>query len=415
MDVTTIILVCSVVAGFLMAFSLGANDVANSMASAVGSKAISIRQAVVIAAVLNFVGSVFLGSHVAATIATGIVDSSKIADYNLLMLGMFSALLSSGLWVLIATFTGLPVSSTHSIVGGIIGMGLVIGGPEVVEWGVLLGIFGAWIVSPFFGAIIAYLVFTHIRETILYKRDMLSGAKRWIPFWLSLTLILIVLSFMFKTPMGKKLHFTWVHGAAVAVMISAFFIGLNKFLWPILFHSKNKQDGKPAEQVEEVFRRMQMGTACYVALSQGANDVANAIGPVAAIYILATQYNLLSNVEVPLWLLLMGGCGIALGIMMLGHKVMGTVGERITKMNNSRGFAVAFGSATTVLMASNLGLPVSTTHAAVGSVVGVGLARGFAAVDFRVLGKIVLYWVLTIPIAAISCVIIFSLLRLIFF
>lgn len=415
MDATTIILVCSVIAGFLMAFSLGANDVANSMASAVGSKAITIRQAVIIAAVLNFVGSVFLGSHVAATVATGIVDATRISDHTMLMLGMFSALLSSGLWVLVATFTGLPVSSTHSIVGGIIGMGLVIGGPEVVEWGVLLRIFGAWVVSPFFGALIAYLVFMHIRETILYKRDMLAGAKRWIPFWLAFTLILIVLSFMFKTPMGKKLHFTWVHGAAVAAILLSVLIGLNKVLWPVLFSSKKMADKKAPEQVEEVFRRMQMGTACYVALSQGANDVANAIGPVAAIYILARQHNLLSKVDVPLWLLIMGGVGIALGIMLLGHKVMGTVGERITKMNNSRGFAVAFGSATTVLMASNLGLPVSTTHAAVGSVVGVGLARGFAAVDFRVLGKIVLYWVLTIPIAAVSCVLIFSLLRLLFF
>lgn len=415
MDATTIILACSVIAGFLMAFSLGANDVANSMAAAVGSRAVTIRQAVVIAAVLNFVGSVFLGSHVAATVATGIVDPSRIADHTMLMLGMFSALLSSGLWVLIATITGLPVSSTHSIVGGIIGMGLVIGGPEVVHWGVLLGIFGAWVVSPFFGAIIAYIVFTHIRETVLYKRDMLAGAKRWIPFWLALTLVLIVLSFMFKTPVGKRMAFTWAHGAAATVMIMAFFIGLNRFLWPVLFSSRKIAEKKAPEQVEEVFRRMQMGTACYVALSQGANDVANAIGPVAAIYILARQHNLLSNVDVPLWLLILGGVGIALGIMLLGHKVMGTVGERITKMNNSRGFAVAFGSATTVLMASNLGLPVSTTHAAVGSVVGVGLARGFAAVDFRVLGKIVLYWVLTIPIAAISCVFIFSLLRLLFF
>lgn len=398
-----------------MAFSLGANDVANSMAAAVGSKAITIRQAVIIAALLNLVGSVFLGSHVAATVATGIVDAGKIPDHAMLMLGMFAALLSSGLWVLIATFTGLPVSSTHSIVGGIIGMGLVIGGPEVVHWGVLLRIFAAWVISPFFGALIAYLVFTHIRETILYKRDMLAGAKRWIPFWLAFTLILIILSFMFKTPMGKQMGFTWMHGLAVAAIILSFFIGLNKVLWPFLFQSKKMAERKPSRQVEEVFRRMQMGTACYVALSQGANDVANAIGPVAAIYILARQHNLLSKVDVPLWLLIMGGVGIALGITLLGHKVMGTVGERITKMNNSRGFAVAFGSATTVLMASNLGLPVSTTHAAVGSVVGVGLARGFAAVDFRVLGKIVLYWVLTIPIAALSCVIILTILRFLFF
>ncbi len=418
MDTVNIVLILSVVAGFLMAFSLGANDVANSMAAAVGSKAITIRQAVVIAAALNCAGSIFLGSQVAATVATGIIDASQVPDHNLLMVGMLAALLSSGLWVLIATVTGLPVSSTHSIVGGIIGMGLVIGGPSVVEWKVLISIFLAWIISPFFGAFIAYLVFIHIRKTILYSKNMLLGAMRWAPVWMGLTFTLIALSVMFKTPIGKKMHFTWVSGSIVAALLMFIFIAGSKFIWPKVSARRKNNGEKPAappKQVEELFRRMQMGTACYVALSQGANDVANAIGPVAAIYMIAKNHQLLSSVDMPIWLLIMGGVGIALGIMLMGHRVMGTVGERITKMNNSRGFAVAFGSATTVLLASNLGMPVSTTHAAVGSVVGVGLARGFGAVDFRVLGKIVLYWVLTVPIAAFSCIVIFFILRGIFF
>lgn len=418
MDTVTVVLAFSAVAGFLMAFSLGANDVANSMAAAVGSKAITIRQAVVIAAALNCVGSIFLGSHVAATVATGIIDSSQVQDHYLLMVGMLAALLSSGLWVLIATFTGLPVSSTHSIVGGIIGLGLALGGPGAVEWGVLTGIFLAWLISPFFGAMVSYLVFVHIRKTILYSRDMLAAAKRWAPVWMGLTVVLIALSVMFKTPVGKRMELNWMHGLLASAAIMALFISTNKFIWPRFFArpgKKKQPDRTPPEQVEELFRRMQMGTACYVALSQGANDVANAIGPVAAIYIIAKHNQLLTSVDIPLWLLMMGGVGIALGIMLLGHKVMGTVGERITEMNNSRGFSVAFGAATTVLLASNLGMPVSTTHASVGSVVGVGLARGFGAVDFRVLGKIVLYWVLTLPIAAFSCIIIFYILRWIFF
>lgn len=415
MDATTVILVCSLVAGCLMAFSLGANDAANSMAAAVGAKAITIKQAVIIAALLNFLGSVFLGSHVAATVATGIVDASRIPDQTMLMLGMFSALLSSGLWVLVATFTALPVSSTHAVIGGIIGMGLVVGGPEAVHWGVLLGIAGAWIISPFFGGLIAYLAFTHIRETILYKKDMLAGAKRWVPFWLAFTLVIIVLSLMFKTPMGHRMNFSWWHGAVATAVIAVIFIGLNKFLWPVLFSNKKLAEKRSPQQVEEVFRRMQIGMSCYVSMAHGASDVSNAIGPVAAIYLMARQQNLTNSVDIPIWLLALGGVGIAFGVMLLGHKVMDTVGARITKMNNSRGFAVSFGAATTVLLASNMGLPVSSTHAAVGAVAGVGMARGFAAVDFRVLGRIVLYWVLTIPIAAISCVIIFSLLRLIFF
>ncbi|MDL2285474.1 inorganic phosphate transporter [Desulfovibrio sp. OttesenSCG-928-F07] len=416
MDTVNIVLILAVVSGFLMAFSLGANDVANSMAAAVGSKAITVKQAVVIAAVLNCAGSIFLGSQVAATVATGIIDASKVPDHTLLMVGMLAALLSSGLWVLIATFTGLPVSSTHSIVGGIIGMGIVLGGPSVVEWKVLIGIFTAWVISPFFGALISYLVFVHIRRTILYSRSMLTAAKRWAPVWMGLTVVLIVLSVMFKTPFGKKMAFNWVHGIAAAIVIMVAFIVVSRLLWPKLTAKKEgAPERRPKDQVEEMFRRMQMGTACYVALSQGANDVANAIGPVAAIYIIARNNMLLDKVEIPTWLLIMGGVGIAMGIMLLGHKVMGTVGEKITKMNNSRGFAVAFGSATTVLLASNLGMPVSTTHASVGSVVGVGLARGFGAVDFRILAKIVLYWVLTLPIAAFSCIIIYYILRALFF
>ena len=409
MDISYIILIAAALGGFLMAFSLGANDVANSMASAVGAKAITVRQAILIASVLNFAGAVFLGSHVASTIYKGIINAELIPP-QVLMLGMFAALLSSGLWVLVATYTALPVSSTHSIVGSIVGFGLATGGYEVVYWSRMFEIVLSWVVSPFFGALIAYLVFMHIRRTIIHSHDRIAATKRWVPMWISLTLILVVLSFCFKTPIGKSLGLNWKHGIGIAITL---FI-LTRIVCHRVMNRFLPSHLKPGEQVEEVFKRMQVGTACYVALSQGANDVANAIGPVIAIYYIATQGALATNAPIPLWILILGGIGIAFGIMVMGHKVMGTVGESITKMNNTRGFSVAFSSATTVLMASNLGLPVSTTHAAVGSVVGVGLARGFQAVDFRVLGKILLYWVLTVPIAGFSCLVIFQILRAIF-
>lgn len=407
MDISLIILLAATVCGFLMAFSLGANDVANSMASAVGAKAITIKKAIIIASLLNFVGAVFLGSHVAATICKGIINPEAIGSQHLLMLGMFASLLSSGIWVLVATYTALPVSSTHSIVGSIMGFGLVAGGPDVVQWSKMSAIVASWIVSPFFGALISYLVFTHIRKTIIYSRQVVLALKRWTPLWGAFTVSLVVLSFCFKTPFGKSFDLNWVHGVVIVLLIFGLFmtvgrIILNKFILP---------DAKPLQSIDDVFKNMQVGTACYVALSQGANDVANAVGPVIAIYYIATQGSMLGDLEMPIWLLVMGGLGIALGITLLGHKVMGTVGEKITKMNNSRGFSVAFSAATTVLMASNLGMPVSTTHASVGAVVGVGLARGFHAVDFRVLGKIFLYWVLTIPIAGFSSIVIFQILR----
>ncbi len=406
MDLYDLFFYMSLFAGFMMAFNLGANDVANSMASAVGAKAITVRQAVVIAGVLNFAGAVFLGSHVTATVSKGIIDPSRI-DATIMMIGMFSALLAAGVWVLIATLTSLPVSSTHSIVGAITGFGIVAGGIDVVNWLKMGGIVMSWIISPFFAAAIGFVVFSHIRRYILYKKHFIEQAKRWAPFWVAVTMALISLSFLYKTPIGKSLKLPWPVSLCIAAALSALV-----FLLARMWISRIVVDVEEgAEGVEMVFRKMQVGTSCYVALSQGANDVANAIGPVAAIYLIAKEHQLLAKADVPLGMLVLGGVGIAVGIAVLGHKVMATVGQKITTLTNTRGFAVDFGAASTVLVASNLGLPVSTTHAAVGAVVGVGVARGFGAVDFRVLGKIVFYWVLTVPIAALTSILIFELLK----
>ena len=407
MDLYDLFFYLSLGAGFFMAFNLGANDVANSMASAVGARAISVRQAVFIAGILNFVGAVFLGSHVTATISKGIINAQYINDPKIIMIGMFAALISAAMWVLIATLTALPVSSTHSIVGGILGFGMVAGGPSVVNWLKMGGIVLSWIISPFFAATIAYLIFTHIRKTIFFRRDFIKQAKKWGPIWMSLTIFLIALSFLYKTPVGKKLHLPWSISLLIALSLATLIWALGRY-----FVNKivtDKLEG--AEGVELIFRRLQVGTSCYVALSQGANDVANAIGPVAAIYLISRQHLLLAKAEIPTGILVLGGLGIAIGITVLGYKVMATVGEKITTLTNTRGFAVDFGAASTVLAASNLGLPVSTTHAAVGAVVGVGLARGFTAVDFKVLGRIVVYWVLTVPIAALTSIIIFQILK----
>ena len=407
MDIYDTFFYLSLFAGFMMAFNLGANDVANSMASAVGAKAITVRQAVFIAGILNFAGAVLMGSHVTATVSKGIINPDAIADPTLIMIGMFAALLAAGLWVLIATLTALPVSSTHSIVGAILGFGLVAGGPHVVNWLVMGAVVMSWIISPFFAAAIGFLVFSHIRKYILFKRHFVEQAKRWAPIWVAFTLALISLSFMYKTPVGKSLNLHWSLSLALA-------LGFSVLAWLIGRHIMNKiviNEEEGAEGIERLFRKMQIGTSCYVALSQGANDVANAIGPVAAIYMIAKDHVLTAKAEVPMSMLVMGGLGIAMGIALLGYKVMGTVGEKITTLTNTRGFAVDFGAASTVLFASNLGLPVSTTHAAVGAVTGVGLARGFQAVDFRVLARIVAYWVATVPIAALTSIVFFVLLK----
>lgn len=407
MDLYDLFFLLSLGAGFLMAFNLGANDVANSMASAVGARAITVKQAVFIAGILNFVGAVFLGSHVTATISKGIINPAGIQDPQIIMLGMFSALLAAAFWVLAATLTSLPVSSTHSIVGAILGFGFVAGGPEVVNWLKLGGVVLSWFISPFFAAGIAFFIFSQIRKRIFMKKHFLENAKKWGPRWMGLTMVLIGFSFMYKTPVGKTMDLEWYQSLLV-ILIAA---GVIWWLGMLMVERLSRKVEESVEGVETIFRKMQVFTSCYVALSQGANDVANAIGPIAAIYVLAKQGTFLAQAEVPIWLLGLGGVGIAIGICVLGHRVMSTVGEKITTLTNTRGFAVDFSAATTVLVASKLGLPVSTTHAAVGAVTGVGLARGFKAVNFGILGKIVIYWLLTVPIAAFTSIVIFQILK----
>lgn len=407
MNVFDVFFYLSMFAGFLMAFNLGANDVANSMASAVGAKAITLKQALFIAGILNIVGAVFLGSQVTATISKGIINPESISDPKLIMLGMFAALISAGFWILISTLSGLPVSSTHSIVGGIFGFGLVVGGPEVVNWGKMGSVVLSWIISPFFAALIGFFVFSHIRNNILFQRNYLEKAKIWAPRWTGLTFAIICGSFLYKTPVGKSLHLAWYEALLVVLSVGLVFWLVGKIIVKKIFHSLEQS----AENVEKIFRKLQILTSCYMALSHGANDVANAIGPVAAIYIIAKFHVFTAKAQVPLYFMLFGGLGIATGIFLLGRKVIATVGEKITTLNNTRGFAVDFGAATTVLLASNLGLPVSTTHSAVGSVIGVGLARGFSAVNFKILWKIFLYWILTVPFAALTTIIFFQILK----
>jgi PiT family inorganic phosphate transporter len=401
-----IVLTCGFLVGFYMAWNIGANDVANSMASAVGAKAITLRQAILIAAVLNIAGAAFLGSHVTDTIRKGIVHGEVFGDPDLALTGAFSALLSASLWVSFATWRSLPVSTTHSIVGSMVGFGVAVGGFTVINWGVLAAVVLSWVISPVFSLIIGYGMFKLIVRLALSQADPLARALKWAPLFVALTVWIVALSFLFKTPLGRTLALSTPEAllAALAVALPSGYAGRRLILWRIGDEEKLRLGA------EAVFRRIQIGTSCYVALGQGANDVANAIGPLAVIYFLVKSGAPGGTVPVPFFLLLFGGCGIALGIAMSGARVIQTVGSRITTLSNTRGFSVDFSAATTVLAASKFGLPVSTTHAAVGGVLGVGLARGFEAVNFGIILQIMLYWVLTVPVAALTCMGIFRLL-----
>ncbi len=393
--------------GFYMAWSIGANDVANSMATAVGAKAITFKQAVLIAGILNFAGAVLLGPHVAGTIKGGIVKSSIIADPHTLLLGFVASLLAAALWVTLSTWRELPISTTHSVIGALIGFGIIAGGVSSIDWTVMGKVASSWVLSPVVGCIIAFFVFKVIVKTIFAKDEPVKAAKIVGPLAIGITAFLIVSSLFLKTKLSEM---SGVSDLPQVLLISTVISAIACIIAMFLLRNIEAKSVEDYATVEGIFRKLQIVTSCYVAFSHGANDVANAIAPVAAIIPLANGEMSLTA-GIPTELLALGGIGIALGCMTWGRRVMKTVGGRITSLTNTRGFSVDFAAATTVLVASKLGLPISTSHTVVGAVIGVGLARGLEAIDLSVIKKIVVSWLLTVPIAAATSAVIFICLR----
>jgi len=400
------VLILGFIIGFYMAWNIGANDVANSMASAVGAKAITLRQAVLIAGILNIVGAVFIGAHVTDTIRKGIVSPEFLNDPHLALIGALAALLSAALWVSFATWKSLPVSTTHSIVGAMVGFGLMAGGFSVVNWGGLFAIVLSWAIFPLFSLAISFFTFKLIVRLILTRSESFERAVTFSPFFIGTAVFVCALSFLLKPPFGNTIAMTTPAALGLSLIFAVAFGFAGKHAIIKRMRSKSSQDA------EGIFRHIQIGTSCYVALAQGANNVANAIGPLAVIYFLFKTGTVGATVPVPVFLLLFGGAGIACGIVMGGARVIKTVGEKITTLTNTRGFAVDFSAATTVLVASKMGLPVSTTHAAIGGVMGVGLAGGLEAVNSRIVFQMMLYCVLTLPVAALTCMAIYKILAL---
>ncbi len=377
--------------GFALAFAIGANDVANSMATAVGAKAITPKQAVFIAATLELLGALLFGSHVTSTIMKGIVKWEAVNNPQVLLYGAMATLIATTCWILIATFWSMPISTTHSVVGGMMGFGLVAAGWGAINWYTMLKITLTWVISPFFGALLSYAVFKIIVWTILHKDNPYASAIKFAPYYIAATVFIIIFLFTYKT----------LDMDMLMVILTSLALSAISLLITIKFFSNNLSFEKPDDEyleVERIFRKMQVLTSCYVSFSHGANDVANAIGPLALIMAVLTTGVASPNIEVPLWILFLGGAGIATGVAILGKKVMKTIGEDITTLNNTRGFSIDFGTATTVLIASVMGVPVSTTHTVVGSVTGIGMAHGMEMVNVGVLKNIVLSWLLTVPL-----------------
>ncbi|MDH4029732.1 MAG: inorganic phosphate transporter [Chromatiales bacterium] len=398
--------------GVFMAWGIGANDVANAMATSVGSKALTIRQAVLVAAIFEFAGAVLAGGEVTSTIRKGIVDASLLADTpELLIYGMLSALLAAGIWLLVASHKGWPVSTTHSIVGAIVGFAAVGIGVEAVKWAKVGTIVMSWVASPLTAGVISFLIFRSVQRLILEKEDPLPRARKYVPVYMFLAAFNITLVTIFKGLKHVGLNVSTVDAYAAAIVIGIVIALIGRFFVNRIQVDKKADKEFHYHTVERVFGVLMVITACGMAFAHGSNDVANAIGPVAAVVSIATSGVVGQKAAVPIWILVLGGTGIVVGLATFGRRVMTTVGQKITHLTPSRGFAAELAAATTIVVASGTGIPISTTHTLVGAVLGVGMARGIAAIDMGVVGRILLSWVITIPAGAILSIIFFMIFR----
>ena len=411
-----ILMILAVVFGLYMTWGIGANDVANAMGTSVGSGAITVKQAIIIAAIFEFAGAFLAGGHVTKTIRKGIIDPAPIVNNpEILVFGMLAALLAAAIWLMVASTRGWPVSTTHSIVGAIVGFAMVGIGVEAVEWGKIGQIAASWVVSPVLGGAIAFLLMLSIRTLILNTDDPFHNAKRWGPGYVFLVGFIISLVTMFKGLKHLKLELTGGMSFVVAIVFGLIVAGLG---W-MLINRVKVDPGADRDfhfaSVEKVFAPMMIFTACAMAFAHGSNDVANGIGPLAAVVsIVQSGGEVTQKAGLPLWILVVGGAGIVVGLATMGYRVMKTIGTRITELTPSRGYCATLAAAATVVLASRTGLPVSTTHIAVGAVIGVGLARGIGAIDIRVIGGIVMSWLVTLPVGGVLAALFFFTLKGIF-
>jgi len=417
-----VLLILGCIFAFFMAWGIGANDVANAMGTSVGSGALTVKQAIMIAVVFEFAGAYLAGGEVTSTIRKGILDPTLIVDQpDLLVFGMMAALLAAGTWLLIASMKGWPVSTTHSIVGALVGFAAVGISVDAVNWGKVGTIVASWVVSPVLAGTISYALFISVQKLVLDTDNPFKNAKRYVPMYMFFVGFMIAMVTLLKGLKNTALNVDFGLGskflnsmpiAAIAGLLVAIIGGW--MLSKVQEDSGNDSQNRFAN-VENLFAILMIFTASAMAFAHGSNDVANAVGPLAAIAsVISSGGAIASKSALPAWVLILGGGGIVIGLATYGFKVMATIGRKITELTPSRGFAAELGAATTVVFASTWGLPISTTHTLVGAVLGVGLARGIGALNLKVVGNIFMSWVVTLPAGAGLAILFFFLFKGIF-
>jgi len=407
------LLILGIAFGVFMTWGIGANDVANALGTSVGSGAITVTTAIIVAAVFEFAGAALAGGSVTRTIRKGIVDPSQIADNpELLVFGMLAALLAAGCWLALASARGWPVSTTHSIVGAIVGFAIAGIGMDAVSWGKIAQIAASWVVSPVLGGGVAFLLMLSIRRLIMNADNPFAAAVRYAPYYLFLVGFVISLVTIFKGLKHLKIDLDGLESAAIAALIGLIVAFIGKRMVSRVSISEDVDRSEHFAGVERVFAPMIIFTACAMAFAHGSNDVANGVGPLAAIYgLIQTGGEVTQKLPMPFWILALGGFGIVFGLATYGYRVMQTIGKRITALTPTSGFCATVAAALVVVLASRTAMPVSTTHIAVGAVMGVGLARGIAALNLRVIGSIVTSWVVTLPAGGILAAMFFFMLK----
>ncbi|MBU2923170.1 anion permease [Colwellia sp. 4_MG-2023] len=412
----SILVMIAAIVGLFMAWGIGANDVANAMGTSVGSKALTIKQAIIIAMVFEFAGAYLAGGEVTSTIRKGIIDASFFIDSpELLVFGMISALFAAATWLLIASALGWPVSTTHSIVGAIVGFAAMGVSVDAVTWSKVLGIVGSWVITPLISGVIAFIIFNSAQKLIFDTDKPLVQAKRWVPMYMFFAGFVLALVTITKGLKHLNLHIdtgdAFIYAgitSVVVALIGKYFISRIKF-------DESAELKTHYANVEKVFAVLMIVTACCMAFAHGSNDVANAIGPLAAVVSIVDNDGAISaKSAIAWWILPLGGFGIVAGLAIFGHKVIATIGQGITHLTPSRGFAAELAAACTVVIASGAGLPISTTQTLVGAVLGVGMARGIAAINLGVVRNIVISWVITLPVGAALSIIFFWMMKGIF-
>jgi len=415
MDIDIIILSLASLVGLYMAANIGANDLANAMGTSVGSRALTIKQAVLISVIANVIGAGLAGSYVTNTISKGIIDPSFLANApDKLMLGMFAALIAAGLWVHLSTYLGLPVSTTHAIVGAVVGFGIVGVKVSAISWTKVIGIATGWVLSPIAGALIAGGIYYLLEKKVMAAKDPYAATVYYAPAIIFSVLLVLILSFIFKGFKNFHLHIGIFYIVLLSISCAALLaiLGRSWVRWQVHLKCEVGTNTQNFSPIECLFAQLQVLAASYIAFAHGANDVANAIGPLAAIFSVVKTKSVSLQVEVPFWMLLIGGIAVGGGLFAFGARVVETIGKNITEITPLRGFCAQFGAATTILACSRLGLPVSTTHVLVGSVVGVGLMHGMGALDLRILKNIGFSWVVTLPTTMVLAMILYKLFSL---